>query len=182
MRAAIIRTVENMKLALDTLRANKTLAFLTVLGIFIGVLIVVGVASVLNGFRQSVVDQVEEFGTNNIYVFRFPFVQMGNLPREVRNRKKLRLEDAWAIRDQCGAIEMVAPGLMLPTFLAKAHYRDREVDSPRTTGMRTTRPPRSLTSRAPTMSPRAQSPPFARTSGSSATISSSGVGASKITT
>src|SRR6187549_1931539 len=105
MRAAIIRTVENMKLALDTLRANKTRAFLTVLGIFIGVLIVVGVASVLNGFRQSVVDQVEEFGTNNIYVFRFPFVQMGNLSREVRNRKKLRLEDAFAIRDQCEAVE-----------------------------------------------------------------------------
>ena len=51
--------VENVRLAFDTLQANRFRSFLTVLGIFIGVLLVVTVASVLNGFRQSVVDQMQ---------------------------------------------------------------------------------------------------------------------------
>jgi len=57
---------ENVRLAFETLDAHRFRSFLTVLGIFIGVLLVVAVASVLNGFRQSVVDQVEQFGTNNV--------------------------------------------------------------------------------------------------------------------
>jgi hypothetical protein len=63
-----------------------------VLGIFIGVLLVVTVASVLNGFRQSVVDQVEQFGTNNIYVYRMPFMQLGPMSpsREMRRAAEAR--------------------------------------------------------------------------------------------
>jgi putative ABC transport system permease protein len=135
LRKRLIAWVENMRLAFDTLLAHRFRSFLTVLGIFIGVLIVVAVASVLNGFRQSVVDQVEQFGTNNVYVHRFPFVQMGNLSREVRTRKPLRLEDAWAIRDYCPSVELVSPGIQAPMFLAKARYGDEEVDSPRLRGV-----------------------------------------------
>ena len=135
MRATLIRIVENGRLALDTLTANKFRAFLTCLGIFIGVLIVVCVASVLNGFRQSVVDQVEEFGTNNVYIYRFPFVSMGRPPREILNRKPLNLRDAWAIRDQCPSVALVSPGISPPTFLAKARYQDQEVDSPQVRGV-----------------------------------------------
>jgi hypothetical protein len=62
---------ENSVLAVQTLWDRKFRSFLTMFGVFIGVVIIVVVASVLNGFRQSVVDQVQEFGTNTIYVYRF---------------------------------------------------------------------------------------------------------------
>jgi len=55
---------ENMGLAIGTLLSHRFRSFLTVLGVFIGVVIIVGVASVLNGFRQSFVDQIEAFGTD----------------------------------------------------------------------------------------------------------------------
>jgi putative ABC transport system permease protein len=135
MRGAWVQIRENGVMAFDTLRSHKFRSFLTALGIFIGVLIVVGVASVLNGFRQSVVDQVEEFGTNNVYIYRFPFVQMGRLPREVRMRKPLSLEDAWAIRDLCPSAHMVSPGVDVPSFFAKVRYRGEEANSPQVRGV-----------------------------------------------
>jgi len=135
MRALRITVVEGTRLAFDTLLANRFRSFLTVLGIFIGVLLVVTVASVLNGFRQSVVDQVEQFGTNNIFVYRLPFVNLGPMTREMRMRKTLKLADAWAIRDLCPSVEVVGPGLSAPTFLTKATYRGEEIDSPRMRGV-----------------------------------------------
>ena len=135
MRASWITVLENVRLAFDTLLANRFRSFLTVLGIFIGVLLVVTVASVLNGFRQSVVDQVEQFGTNNIYVARMPFVNLGPPSREMRLRKTLKLADAWAIRDLCPSVEDVSPGLGAPTFMARATYRGEHVNGPRTRGV-----------------------------------------------
>lgn len=121
---------ENTRLAFETLLSNRFRSFLTVLGIFIGVLLVVMVASILNGFRQSVVDQVEQFGTNNIYVHHRPVVQLGRPSREMRLRKPLVLEDAWAVRDLCPSVEIVTPILDAPTFLTRASFRDQEVDTP----------------------------------------------------
>jgi putative ABC transport system permease protein len=135
LRKRLVATVENVRLAFETLGANRFRSFLTVLGIFIGVLLVVTVASVLNGFRQSVVDQVEQFGTNNIYVYRLPFVQLGPMAREMRNRKELRLADVEAIRAHCPAVEIVTPGIQVPMFLKRAVYGREEVDSPRLRGV-----------------------------------------------
>jgi putative ABC transport system permease protein len=122
--------VENGKLAIATLWDRRFRSFLTILGVFIGAVIIVGVASVLNGFRASVVEQVEEFGTNNIYIYRFPFVQTGRMPPEVRNRKPLKLEDAWAIRDLCPSVRYVSPGVGLNSARFSAVYKDREIQAP----------------------------------------------------
>jgi len=121
---------ENTRLAFETLLTNRFRSFLTVLGIFIGVLLVVMVASILNGFRQSVVDQVEQFGTNNIYVHHRPFVNIGRLSREMRLRKPLVVDDAWAVRDMCPSVEILTPILDAPTFLTRANFRDQEIDTP----------------------------------------------------
>ena len=135
MKRALHSFWENTRLAFETLQANRFRSFLTVLGIFIGVLLVVTVASILNGFRQSVVDQVEQFGTNNLYVFRRPIVQIGRPDRSLRSRKKITVADAWAVRDRCPSIELLTPVVDAPTFTARASYRDEEVDSPRLRGV-----------------------------------------------
>ncbi len=135
MRASFVRVLEAVRQAFETLSANRFRAFLTVLGILIGTLIVVAVASVLNGFRQSVVDQVEQFGTNNIYVSRFPFVQLGQMPREMRLRRHLTLRDVEAIRAWCPSIDLVTAGISARTFMKRAVYRGEEVDSPRLRGV-----------------------------------------------
>jgi putative ABC transport system permease protein len=131
----LVAITENVKLAFETLGANRFRSFLTVLGIFIGVLLVVTVAAVLNGFRQSVVDQVEQFGTDNVYIYRLPFVQLGPMSREMRARKPLRLEDAEAIRQHCPAVDIVSAGIRVPMFLKRAQNGSEEIDSPRVRGV-----------------------------------------------
>ena len=105
--------MEVMKMALDSIRANKFRSFLTILGIVVGVMTAIIVASILTGMRQSIVSMVEEYGTNNIYAFHLSTGFDGD-NRDERNRKPLTVEDAEAIMAQTDAVEeiaLVAPGI-----------------------------------------------------------------------
>ena len=105
--------MEVMKMALDSIRANKFRSFLTILGIVVGVMTAIVVASILTGMRQSIVAIVEDYGTNNIYAFHLTTGFGGN-DRSERNRKPLTVDDAYAIMEQSPAVEdiaLVAPGI-----------------------------------------------------------------------
>ena len=102
---------ENLAMAFETLLAHKFRSFLTVLGIVVGILTVVVIASILAGMRDSVVSEVEEMGTNNIYAFHLNLGMGGGLGRRSRDemmRKPLTLEDAQAIKEQCPSVQDVA--------------------------------------------------------------------------
>ncbi|MGI8812347.1 MAG: ABC transporter permease [Pyrinomonadaceae bacterium] len=104
---------EVLKMALDSIRANKFRSFLTILGIVVGVMTAIVVASILTGMRQSIVSIVEDYGTNNIYAFHLTTGFSGN-DRAERNRKPLTIDDANAIMELSPAVEdiaLVAPGI-----------------------------------------------------------------------
>jgi putative ABC transport system permease protein len=101
-------------MALGALRAHKFRSFLTVLGIVIGVMTVIAIASILTGLRARIVNMVEEYGTNNIYAFHLSTgPRLGDRDRSEYMRKPLRPEDGEAIRAQASAIEDVANVLFL---------------------------------------------------------------------
>jgi putative ABC transport system permease protein len=104
--------VEILRMAFDSLRAHKFRSFLTVLGIVIGVAVVIIIASLLTGVRQSIVQMVEEFGTNNIYAFHLS-TGIGQRDASERARKPLTLEDGEAIARLAPAVEMVANDLFV---------------------------------------------------------------------
>src|SRR6202453_3357093 len=92
----IADTKESVKMALDTLRANKMRSGLTILGIVIGVMTVITISSVINGLNSSVSTMVSQFGTNVLWVFRFPVI--GVRPTtEMLGRKQLTYDDMMAI-------------------------------------------------------------------------------------
>jgi len=94
MRASDQR--ETIKMALDTLRANKLRSSLTILGIVIGVMTVITISSVINGLNSGVSNLVASFGTNVLWVFRFPVI--GIRPTtEMLARKQLTYDDMVAI-------------------------------------------------------------------------------------
>jgi putative ABC transport system permease protein len=94
MRASDQR--ESIKMALDTLRANKIRSGLTILGIVIGVMSVITISSVINGLNSSVSAMVASFGTNVLWCFRFPVI--GVRPTsEMLARKQLTYDDMMAI-------------------------------------------------------------------------------------
>ncbi len=89
---------EAVRMAAETLRANKLRSGLTILGIMIGVTTVILISSVINGLTANVNDLIKSLGTNVYWVFRFQV--FGNRPtQEMLNRKQLTYEDAIALRD-----------------------------------------------------------------------------------
>jgi putative ABC transport system permease protein len=104
---------EIMRMAFESIYSHKFRSVLTILGIVVGVMTAIVVASILTGMRQSIVSIVEEYGTNNIYVFHLS-TGFGPRNRDERNRKPLTPEDAEAILSQSSAIEditLVAPSI-----------------------------------------------------------------------
>jgi putative ABC transport system permease protein len=99
---------ETLAMAVDSVRSHKFRSFLTVLGIVIGVLTAICIASLLTGLRQNIVAMIEEYGTNNIYAFHLSTGPRTSEDRSERTRKPLNLADAETIKAQASAVEDVA--------------------------------------------------------------------------
>jgi putative ABC transport system permease protein len=99
---------ENLLLALDTLRTHKFRSFLTILGVLIGTTTVIGVACIITGLNNQLVQTMEQYGSRSIFIFKFQPGFNFRLTREERMRKPLKYEDAVAIRDYCPDVEKVA--------------------------------------------------------------------------
>src|SRR5438046_3657651 len=97
---------EVLRMALDSIFSHKFRSFLTILGIVVGVMTAIVVASILTGMRQSIVSIVEEYGTNNIYAYHLS-TGFGPRSRDERSRKPLTDDDATAILAQSTAINDV---------------------------------------------------------------------------
>jgi putative ABC transport system permease protein len=88
---------ESVILALDTLKQNKLRSGLTILGVVIGVTTVIVISSVINGLNKRVSDWITSFGTNVIWVYHLPMIQV-NMTTEQLTRRPLNLDDALALR------------------------------------------------------------------------------------
>jgi len=99
---------ETLAMALDNVRSNKFRSFLTVLGIVIGVMAAIVVASILTGMRQSIISIIEEYGTNNIYAFHLTTGPRTTTDRAERLRKPLTVADADAVKAQASSVEDLA--------------------------------------------------------------------------
>jgi putative ABC transport system permease protein len=99
---------ETLRMALDSVRGHKFRSFLTVLGIVIGVMTAICIASILTGMRQNIISMIEEYGTNNIYAFHLSTGPRTGEDRSERTRKPLTIADAEAIKAMAPAVEDVA--------------------------------------------------------------------------
>ena len=99
---------ETLVMALDSVRSHKFRSFLTVLGIVIGVMTAITIASILTGLRQNIVAMIEEYGTNNIYAFHLSTGPRVSEDRSERTRKPLTVPDAETIKAQASAVDDVA--------------------------------------------------------------------------
>ena len=98
---------ENLLLALDTLRTHKFRAFLTILGVLIGTMTVISVASIFKGLDQQLVDMAEGFGTRIALHLQISPGIVGPHTREERLRKPLTYEEAMALKELCPSVESV---------------------------------------------------------------------------
>jgi putative ABC transport system permease protein len=99
---------ETLLMAFDSVKGHKFRSFLTVLGIVIGVMTAICIASLLTGLRQNIVAMIEEYGTNNIYAFHLSTGPRTSEDRSERLRKPLTVADAETIKAQAPAVEDIA--------------------------------------------------------------------------
>ncbi|MEK7724321.1 MAG: ABC transporter permease, partial [Acidobacteriota bacterium] len=120
-------------MALDTLRQHKLRSFLTILGVVIGTTTVIVIAAFVSGIDARVSKEIESFGTNSIYAFKFDPGFNFNPSMEERTRKPLREEDADAIRAECINCQYVSP-FMSPVdfttgpFTERVNVRNKEIE------------------------------------------------------
>jgi ABC-type antimicrobial peptide transport system permease subunit len=99
---------EDMKMAFETIRTHKVRSFLTVLGVVIGVMVAILVSSILLGVQKGIQDSLNEFGIDNLFIFKFqPGPHFGRLSQEERTRKSLTYDDAMAMKEDLPAVKDV---------------------------------------------------------------------------
>jgi len=95
-------------LAVRAIRRNLMRAFLTVLGIVIGVSAVVSMVTLGNGATRAVSGQIASLGSNLVMVN--PGQRLGP-GRETAGAPKFKVEDVTAIESQIGGLKGVAPSV-----------------------------------------------------------------------
>src|SRR5207245_2986411 len=100
---------ENLKQAMDTLKAHKLRSFLTVFGVVLGVSVIMLVAALITGFDHQVQENVKQYGADTAFSSRFGQGPHGGgrRPKDERERKPLTLEDAEAIKEGSPAVKNV---------------------------------------------------------------------------
>ncbi len=98
----------SIKIAVSALRRNKFRAFLTMLGIIIGVASVIVMLAIGQGSKKSIQDQMSGMGTN--LIFAMPGAeQKGGVRMGNSDAKSMKLTDVDAIEKNCPAISDVSP-------------------------------------------------------------------------
>ena len=100
---------EIVRMAFDTIRANKMRSGLTVLGVVIGITSIVGMTALIRGFDQSLRDSIAAVGPDTIFVAKFSGVSMSSGAdfQDLLQRPNMMPEDAEAIERGAPSIQMV---------------------------------------------------------------------------
>ena len=124
--------LENLMVAMDTLRSHKVRSALTILGIVIGVTSVISVASIIDGLNRFVQGKVESLGSRTYFVSRMPAgTDPNRMPLKVRIRKYLDYSDAAYLRASCPDIETATTFGTRAFFFGETNvisYQDQRVE------------------------------------------------------
>ncbi len=134
MRLQIFREV--FRMAIDSLRAHKLRSFLTILGIVIGVMTVIGMVSIIQGLNKSFLSELQAAGSDMIVIRKNEGIQMGRHSEEERTRKDLTFDDVKAIETGAPLVKAVAVSVYVSVFdPVEVKYQSAKSDSAMVIGM-----------------------------------------------
>jgi putative ABC transport system permease protein len=133
-RLQIFREV--FRMAVESLRSHKLRSFLTILGIVIGVMTVIGMVSIIQGLNRSFLSELQSAGSDIIIVMKNEGIRMGRMTEDQRTRKDLTFEDAQAIEQGAPLVKAVAVDVSVSPFEAiEVKYRSAKSDNAMILGM-----------------------------------------------
>ncbi|UCE20383.1 MAG: ABC transporter permease [Gemmatimonadota bacterium] len=98
---------EGLKIALDALKQHRLRAILATLGIVIGITMVVGIASIIDGLNKAFYSSISALGSDTLYIQKIPWFAEDYWT--YRNRKDLTLKEAQAVREYATLASAVSP-------------------------------------------------------------------------
>ncbi len=121
---------QSFLIAIGMLRMHKLRAFLTMLGVIIGVMSVTIIVMLSNGFQTYMTQQFRKVGANTITVIFDPgFRRRG---QSLGSIDGLTMADVQMLRDRVSNVETVAPMVQAPS--TKVVSGDKTLDNPRIFG------------------------------------------------
>jgi len=109
--------------AVRGIAANRMRAFLSMIGIAIGVATLTTIYGLVSGLTTQFTSQVSALGSNTMYVTRRPWVIRGDW-WEYRNRPPITRSDVAALRQGAAHLAAIAP---VASAAAEVSYRDERV-------------------------------------------------------
>jgi len=121
-----VNLLENIKMALWNVRANKVRSVLTMLGIVIGIAAVISILSVGDAMTAKVNDTLNSFGTTNIVAYVMPRQEdNGGSGAEMKTSDRISLEQITDLKEKLGDnIRGVGFTVSAPGYVAK--YKTKE--------------------------------------------------------
>jgi putative ABC transport system permease protein len=101
---------EAVKIALGALKANKLRAFLTLLGIIVGVTTVIGIVSLTDGLDEAFGEQISSLGSDVLYVQKFSWFDREGWEK-YRNRKDLTMKEVNALKEYMTLASAISPAV-----------------------------------------------------------------------
>ncbi len=117
--------MESVRSAFQAIRAHALRSFLTMLGIVIGVMAVIAVVSLIQGFSNSVTSEFKGMGANTLTIQSY-------LPRKDRLAGKIAKvtpDDLLAIQHDVSGISGLSPILPVGRFYGTVKYRNQTTNS-----------------------------------------------------
>ncbi len=134
LRLQIFREV--FRMAFESLRSHKLRSFLTILGIVIGVMTVIGMVSIIQGLNKSFLSELQSAGSDLIIVRKTEGIQMGRMSEEERTRKDLTFDDVQALEREATLVRAVAVSINVSPFEAlEVKFQNAKSDSAMVLGM-----------------------------------------------
>lgn len=118
---------ESIVMAISALKANKLRAFLTLLGVVIGVFSFIGVMTGISVLQDSIESSFNVLGSNTLLIQKYPAIHAGPDSRQkYRNRKNITVDQGMYIHDNSRLAQYV--NIQANTFGAVVQYRNRKTN------------------------------------------------------
>ena len=124
---------ESVSFALEALRQNKLRTTLSLLGITIGIMTIIGVFSAVDTLRNNLQSSVDKLGSNTIYIQKWPWVFGGDYPWwKYMNRPSPKIKDFEKLADRLEGAEGIAFEAWLGDRVVK--YRSNSIEGAQISG------------------------------------------------
>ncbi|HLW73944.1 MAG TPA: ABC transporter permease, partial [Gammaproteobacteria bacterium] len=117
--------LESLRAALTAIFAHKLRSVLTTLGIIIGVMSVIAVVSLLQGFSVALSANFKGMGSNTVFVTSY----LSRNDRLAGKTSKITTDDLLAIQHEVPGISRITPVIIMGFFTGEVRYQSQSTNS-----------------------------------------------------